>query len=234
MVEHDMMRYFPAGVQPHVMRIRMTGPYHLPLEQLLPRVEEATAILRDARCDPIVFHCTANSTAEGTEGEQRLLASLARAGAPRASSTATAIRHALAALGARRIVMLTPYDAKTTEEEAAYLSSIGCEVLHAQGMALDGSDAYCSTPASFWRDCAIGARHPDADVYFLSCANISTFPVIEEIERTLDRPVITSNQAVIWETLQQLGWSDRRGCPGRLFTHASANAASSAGGRSAA
>jgi maleate isomerase len=226
MVEQEMVRFFPDGVQPHVMRLCMTGPHHVPLDRLLPRVEEAAATLSDARCDPIVFHCTANSTGEGTEGEERLLAALARAGAPRASSTASAIRHAFDALGVRRIVLITPYDAKTTEEEAAFLRDAGYDVLHAQGFALDGSDAFCATPAAFWRDCAVEARRPDADAYFISCANISAFGVIEEIERTLDRPVVTSNQAVIWEALRLLGWTGRSGCPGRLFDALSAAAAS--------
>jgi maleate isomerase len=232
MVEQEMVRAFPAGVQAHIMRLRMTGPYHVPLDRLLPRIEDATATLRDARCDPVVFHCTANSTGEGLRGEAQVLAALARAGAPRATSTATAIRHAFDALGAHRIVLITPYDAKTTEEEAEFLRGAGYEVLHAQGFALDGSDVYCTTPGTFWRDRALEARHPDADAYLISCANISTFGVIEEIERALDRPVVTSNQAVVWEALRQLGWSDRRGCPGRLFDHLAETASPT--GRSAA
>jgi maleate cis-trans isomerase len=61
---------------------------------------------------------------------------------------------------------------------------------------------------------------PDADVYFLSCANISVFSIIEDLERQLGRPVITSNQSVVWDALTRLGWSDRQGCPGRLFATA--------------
>jgi hypothetical protein len=39
MVEQEMAGYFPAGVQAHVMRLRMTGRHHAPLAQLLPRIE---------------------------------------------------------------------------------------------------------------------------------------------------------------------------------------------------
>ncbi|MGH6675484.1 MAG: hypothetical protein ACRECE_04545, partial [Xanthobacteraceae bacterium] len=55
------------------------------------------------------------------------------------------------------------------------------------------------------------------DAYLLSCANISVFPVIAEIEQRLGRPVVTSNQAVIFHTRSLLGATDRRNCPGRLF-----------------
>ena len=217
MVEQEMVRHVPPGVQAHVMRLRMTGAHHVTLDELLPRVEEAAGTLVDARCDVVAFHCTANSTSEGLEGEQRLIDAVARAGAPHATTTATAIREGFDALGARKIVLLTPYSAHVTEEEAEFLHAAGYDVLSATGFALKGSDEYCATPPQFWRDRAVEAARPDADAYLLSCANISTFPVIEEIEARLDRPVMSSNQVVVWHALTQLGWSDRENCPGRLF-----------------
>ena len=104
-----------------------------------------------------------------------------------------------------------------TDEEAEFLHVAGFQVVYARGFAMKGSDEYCATPPQFWRDRAIEAARPEADAYFLSCANISVFPVIEEIEQKLGRPVVTSNQAVVWEALSLLGTADRRNCPGRLF-----------------
>ncbi len=37
MVEEEMVQAFPAGVQPHVTRLRMTGPNRAPLATVLPR-----------------------------------------------------------------------------------------------------------------------------------------------------------------------------------------------------
>jgi maleate isomerase len=93
MVEQEMVRHFPDGVQAHVMRLRMTGPHHVQLAALLPRVEEAARTLMDAKCDCVAFHCTAASTEAGLDGEQRALAALGRAGAPHAwPVTSPAIR----------------------------------------------------------------------------------------------------------------------------------------------
>ena len=39
MVEHEMVPAFPAGVQAHVTRLRMTGGNRMPLSELLPHVE---------------------------------------------------------------------------------------------------------------------------------------------------------------------------------------------------
>jgi maleate isomerase len=215
MVEQEMVQAFPQGVQPHVTRLRMTGPNRGPLAAVMPRVEEATRALTDARCEVVAFHCTANSMQEGRDGEERILAGMTRAGAPQVTTTATAIRRALAALNARSMVLITPYDQATTDHEAEFLEQEGCRVLHAKGFALAGSDAYCATPSAFWRERALEARRGDADVYFLSCANISVFGIIAELEGALERPVITSNQAVVWDCVTRLGLSARG--PGRLF-----------------
>jgi maleate isomerase len=217
MVEAEMVRHVPPGIVAHVARLRMTGAHHVAIDQLIPRVEDVAATLTDARCDVVAFHCTANSMAEGIAGETKLLAALRHAGASLVTTTATAIRHAFETLGARRIVLLTPYSARTTEEEADFLHKAGYQVVHARGFALNGSDEYCATPPQFWRDRAIEAARPDADAYLISCANISAFSVIDEIEQQLGRPVVTSNQVVIWEALSLLGISDRRNCFGRLF-----------------
>jgi maleate isomerase len=226
MVEQEVVGRFPDGVQAHVTRLRMTGPHRGPIAQLIPRLEEAAAALVDAKCDVVAFHCTANAMQEGTSGEERILAAIARAGARRATTTATAVRRAFAALRARRVVLLTPYSQATTDHEAEFLHEAGCEVVHAKGFDLAGSDAYCATPATFWRDRALEAARSDADIYFLSCANISTFPVIAELESRLDRPVVSSNQMILWDALAQIGWREAAGCPGRLFkTLAGAEAA---------
>lgn len=224
MVEEEMAPAFPHGICVHVTRLRMTGGNRLAFDQLLPRVEEATRALVDARCNVVAFHCTANSMEGGRDGEQQILATLSRAGAPHATTTITAIQRAFDALSARRIVLITPYSAATTEHEAEFLRQAGYDVLLAKGFALTGSDAYCAAPSQFWRDRAIDAARPDADAYLISCANISVFGVIRELEARLERPLVTSNQAVIWDALRLLDWQDRRDCPGRLFATNSTDA----------
>jgi maleate isomerase len=217
MVEQEMIPSFPEGVRAHVTRLRMTGANRGTIDQLLPRVEEATRALADAKCDVIAFHCTANSMQEGKRGEERILTTMMRAGASRATTTATAVWRALRALNARRIVLVTPYDQETTDHEVEFLKEAGFTIIHAVGLALGGSDAYCAQPATFWKERATEAVQRDADAYFISCANISVLGIVEEIEARVGRPVITSNQVVIWDALSRLDWKSRRGLRGRLF-----------------
>jgi len=222
MVEQEMAHHYPAGVVVHINRLRMTGPQKVPLKQLLPRLTEAAAALVDAKCDVVTFHCTANSTDDGPEGEAAILATLEAAGARCASSTATAVRRALDVYGARRIVLVTPYSQAVTDHEADFFRGLGIEVLTAVGHDLGNSDAYCAAPPSFWLEQTLAARHAKADIYFVSCANISAFDVIAELENKLERPVISSNQAVVWDQIASNGLglplAARSFCPGSLLS----------------
>lgn len=209
MVEQEMARWFPDGVQPHVARLRMTGEYRTALKDLLPRIRDAAGALADARCSVIAFHCTANSTDEGLQGEQRILDALREATSAEVTTTATAIRRALEEHKARRIALITPYTAEATAHEAEYLRAAGYEVVAQVAKDLGGSDGYCAATPEFWFETAVAAKRKDADVYFLSCANISCIGVVERLEEALGRPVITSNLAVIRETLRLAGATAR-------------------------
>jgi len=74
-------------------------------------------------------------------------------------------------------------------------------------------DAVCLaavTPAQ-WLDLARTHDRPDADAIFLSCTNTTQIEAIEDIELALGKPVVNSNQAVLWGALKRLG--EKLGAP---------------------
>src|SRR5947209_2076316 len=146
LTEPQMRRYAPEGVEVHVTRLRMTGPSHVPLAELMPRVEEAVGALDDARCDTIVFHCTASSMEAGLAGEKLVLDTMRRATSSQVATTASAAQAAFEALRVRRIVLLSPYIRATHEHEITFLAEAGIEVVHDRALELDGSDAYIEMP----------------------------------------------------------------------------------------
>ncbi len=217
MVEEEMVRFYPRDVVAHVTRLRMTGPNRKPLEKLLPEIEAAAAALVDAKCEVVTFHCTVTSMADGPEGERAILEAVKRAGAHHVATTSTAVRAALDACNAKRLALVTPYDLHKTEEEIEFLHAAGYEIAYAKGYELTDSDAYCATPAATWRERVLAARHPDADAYFLSCANIQGIGEIAGLEAALGKPVLSSNQVVIWDALSKIGRAMGSGVPGSLF-----------------
>jgi maleate isomerase len=216
MAEPHAWRYSPPGAMPHVTRLRMTGAHFMALDALLPKVAEAAAMLADAGCDSVVFHCTANSMAEGPTGEARIAAAIEDATGGRAATTASATMAALAALGATRIVLVSPYARKNHEHELDFMAEAGIEVIGERNLGLDGSDEYCAVSPAEWVATMDAMKDARADAYFVSCANIRAIEAIEEMETRLDRPVLTSNQLVIWQAARMAGIDDPMPGLGRL------------------
>jgi maleate isomerase len=208
MVEPQMQRYMPAGVVPHFTRIGMTNRHKAPLEQLLPRITAAADLLADSKCDVIVLQCTGTSMSGGVDMDKHVVAEIAKVTKRPALSTASALNEAFAALRARRLVFISETKQADHDKKLAYLREAGYDIVVDKAASLAGTDAYCTTPPQFWYDLAMALRNDSADAYFLSCANIQSIDVIEELERDLGKPVVTSNQAALWCSLRMAGIRD--------------------------
>jgi maleate cis-trans isomerase len=204
--EEQFNEYAPDGVHVHVTRLRMTGPQRIPPEELPEHIDAAAGLLADAKCDVIVYHCTGSSMESGLEAEQAVVSAIAASTGRKATSTASAIVEALHAVDAHNLALVSPY--ATNDKEIAYLRSAGFETVQDWPMNLAGSDAFISTPSSFWLDTTTEAKDPSADTYLLSCTNIQSAAVIDQLEDRLGRPVITSNQATLWSCLRMCGLND--------------------------
>jgi maleate cis-trans isomerase len=183
----------------------MTGAYEAPVDELLSRVVEAAGLLADAKCDIVVFHCTGSSMRSGIAAERRVITAIEQATRRRATSTAAAVLAALEAVGAQRIVHVSP---SPSAHEVAFLEEGGFAVLRSRSLGLLGSDAFIAAPPSQWLQAVQEEADPRADAYFLACTNTHTPDVIEELEQRLGRPVVTSNQATLWYCLRACGLPD--------------------------
>jgi maleate isomerase len=218
MVEPQMQQFLPAGVIPHFARIGMTNRHKAPLDQLLPRITHAAELLADAKCNVVALQCTGTSMSGGVDMERHVVAEIARVAGRPALSTASALNAAFAALGAKRLVFISETKQEEHNQKLLYLREAGYELVADRAASLGGTDAYCSTPPRFWYDLASSLRNDAADAYFLSCANIRSIDVIEDLERELLKPVVTSNQAAIWYSLRAIGIGDHIPALGTLLT----------------
>ncbi len=58
---------------------------------------------------------------------------------------------------------------------------------------------------------------PKADGILISCGNLRSFEAIEPLETDTGLPVITSNQAGLWQALRMAGIKDRLTSLGQLL-----------------
>lgn len=223
--EPQFQRYVPTDVVVHVTRLRITRPdgVMIPLLEQLPDIVAAAHLLADARCDLIVYHCTGSSMEAGLAAERQVVEAITTATGVPATTTASAVLDALAALRTRRLVLVSPYPQYINDEEKAFLEEAGVSVLRERAFDLPSRE-WATTPPSFWVSALQGHADPSADLYFMSCTNITSIDAVAPAEAALQRPALSSNQATLWHALRRMGRDDRIPGLGQLFEHAAAAA----------
>ncbi len=216
-IEDDMLRHMPPGVGAYFSRATM--PREISTESLAQLrgslAETAARILPDDGLDVVVLACTSGTVAVG---EEAACAELAK-GAPGARTTtlAGAVRKALTAVGAHKIVLGSPYIPELNDTVLRYLEDAGFSVLRAHGMGLNYDTEMIRVAPDYLVDFACAIDDPDADAVLLSCGALRSIDVIYQIEQRLGKPAICSNQAMLWDSLRLAGVEDRLSGLGSLL-----------------
>lgn len=216
LTEPQFNRYVPRGVDIHVTRLRMTGKFRKPLDELEPALIEASLALSDVKPGVVVFHCTANSMENGLAHEAAIVKIIESASGCPTLTTAQAITEAFDHFRIRKLVLISPYVKATNEHEVRYLEEAGYTVLHELGLGLE-THGYSAVTPQEWKNIVRDNARSEADGYFLSCTNTRMIEAIGPIEQEMRKPVVSSNQATLWACLNRLGMAHRDERLGRLF-----------------
>jgi maleate isomerase len=202
LVDYEVQLMAPEGVQLVTTRMPYRGSALADDLALLEDLEEHSRLLGDAEVDLIAMNCTAATLLAGADTVNQRIG---RATGIPSTTTIEAVTDALAAVGARRIALMTPYVDEVTEAEIAYFAAAGIEV------AACVSDP-CTTPVEqagrdpgHWLALARRLRAAEADALLVSCAGIRLAPVLSAMEEDFGRPVIASNAALLLRCLQMTG-----------------------------
>jgi maleate isomerase len=205
--EPQIKAMVPLGVAVYTTRLPLTGSSTAELLAMIENLEAAARLVADACVDLVAFNCTAVSTfSKDLEGE--IEARIQRATGLPVVLTSKALVAAARAQRARRLVLLTPYIPEVNEREVAFLEQAGLQILSQTGLGINSTSEMASLEPERWLELARQRRHPQAEAYLISCTAVRSAEMIGILERELGRPVITSNQALVWECLRSAGIDD--------------------------
>jgi maleate isomerase len=216
-IEDNLRALLPASVGMYTTRLSHTNPITVEtLRSTAGGITEAgREIMTGHDIDVLVYGCTAGAAAIGHEEIVRLLKEAkptAHCVSP-VSAASAALRH----LGITRPSILTPNIPEINDVIAGYFSQAGFEVQGIAGLGIrDDLDITRVAPRSLLE----AARHacaPESDGLLISCTSLRATAVIDQIEALIDRPVVTSNQALVWEITRELGVTLPGAGLGRLF-----------------
>jgi maleate isomerase len=204
--EPELRAMLPPEVGMVVARLPLRGSSEAELLAMAGSLESAAGLLADARPDAIAFHCTAVSTFDPAMADGLRQRIKAATGLP-ALATADALLAAVAKLGARRVLLVTPYIEAVHAREASFLEANGAPVVGGSCMGINTNAEMAGiSPAAIGAQArAALAAVPHADLCLVSCTAIRSGAAIGGMEAELGVPVVTSNQALAWYAMRALG-----------------------------
>jgi maleate isomerase len=171
-----------------------------------------------ARPDVVLYGCTSATLTHGT-GFDRDLATQIEAGSGASTFTAAgSLVAALKALDIERVGFSSPYVGTINKQAVAFLEQNGVETVSCADIGC-GLGCYGQGELSLEEvyNLAMKADDPKAQAIVLSCTDMRSVEVIEKIEKDLGKPVVTSNQAMMFCVYKKFGLLRQPNLPGCLF-----------------
>lgn len=224
-VEPEMMHLVPEGVSLHFTRMvahGTTGSHEGQEERNLAQIKHlagSAALLAMVKPGVMVMAHTATSYTLGQDGEARLIDELeAQHQIPFITAFGSVIQ-AFSHLGIQRIAYATPYNMENTQKGKRHLESYGIDVV-SHGILPGVTNIYDETAERAY-GLARMMDHPDADAVFLSGVGMPTIKVLNMLESDLNKPVISSASAMMWNALRIIGVAEPTQDGGQLLTRRS-------------
>lgn len=217
LIEEDMVKMAPPGVGVHFTRAQMPeGATVANLAAMKDGLSDAASLLMPGfEVDVVCYACTSGSI---VMSEEAVVAELRRARPDRKATTlVTGCVEALRTLGARRIVIGTPYIDEVNKLVGEFFRSKGFDVLTVEGLgSIYDNDISRVTP-DYITKFAQAIDSPMADATFVSCGGLRSVESLDDIELNTGKPAVSSNQAMLWHCLRMAGIADQFSGYGRLF-----------------
>jgi maleate isomerase len=184
-----------------------------------PALDQAAATFGQSSLDVLGYASTSSAYAIGFDTEEELASTLSRRlGIPVAATCASAVL-ALRVLGVERVALVHPpwFDAELNELGTAYFESQGLDVVSSTSASLSRDPGRIEATAVYeWTALHLSA---EAEGVFIGGNGFRAAGAIAALEARIGRPVLTSNQVLLWNLLAQIGATDAIDGYGRLFSH---------------
>ena len=170
----------------------------------LPNIVEN--ILPNQNLNTVAYGCTSGTIAIG----EKIIAKQIHKTKPNSYITTpiTAALRAFEKLRIKKLAVLAPYPKEVNQTVFDYLNKKNIEVLNFSSFNLHyDSEIAMVDPANIIKTIK-NIDHSQADAVFVSCTALRAVEILEEVENIINKTVISSNQAIIWDSIRSVGIND--------------------------
>jgi len=221
-LEPEFRLMAPEGVSCHYHRFVFTGGQtNEEVVRNLRKAEEfigdASEIISHVHPAVVVMAGTGVSFIDGYGYDQILIKKMKeRNGNLPTTTTSTSVIGAFKKLRITKVSIGMPYVEQVSRAAIKFVEDGGIKVIKAKWLNKGGMEiAEVSEEAIY--HLAREIDDPESEAIFISCVNLHTVRIIERLENDLQKPIITSNQATMWNILRLANINDKIQGYGQLF-----------------
>ena len=186
------------------------------LIKMSDKVTEVTNnILPNEDIDCVVYGCTSGTIAAGYDSIEKKV----KAAKPKAKLTtpSSAAIKALKKFNVKKLAIFTPYSKKLNDEVLDYFIGEKFDIVSNAYLDIAADYDIGKVDEDFLFKTLSNMDLADADALFISCTALPVLNIIDKLEKKLNKPVLSSNQALIWNTLEEIGQNNNIKGFGKLF-----------------
>ena len=218
MIEKDFIKIIKdKKVDLFVNRIECFNP--LTKENLIKMSEKVTEVTKDIlpneKIDCVAYGCTSGTIAAGYEDIEKKI----KNAKPEAIVTtpSTASIKALKKLNIKKIAIFTPYSKKLNDEVLDFFKNENFEIKANSYFNIESDIDIGKVDPNYLYEVLSKMDLKGAEALFVSCTALPALSIIDKLEKKLNITVLSSNQTLIWDTLNSIKNKETTKGFGKIF-----------------
>ena len=161
-------------------------------------------ILPDEKLSTIAYGCTSGTIAIGEDKvKEKIL--LAKPGCYVTTPVTSALK-AFKQMDIKKIALFTPYPDAVNKTILEYFTKKNIEVSSFASLNLNLDSEFANVDPNYILEISSKLETKNADALFISCTALPVLNILDKLEQTIKKPVLSSNQTLIWDTIRSIGY----------------------------
>ena len=172
-------------------------------------------ILPDEKLDCVAYGCTSGTIAAG----YKLVFDKVNLAKPNTKVTTpiTSAINALKSLKIKKLSIFTPYTDEINQSVINYFKKENIEIDELSYFDISSDLDIGKVDPQYLFDTLSKIDLTNSDALFVSCTALPVLSIIGELEKKINKVVLSSNQTLIWDTLKEINYKNKVEGFGQLF-----------------
>jgi len=186
------------------------------LAKMAEDITEVTKdILPDQKIDCVAYGCTSGTVAAGYDVIKEKV-NLAKPETKVTTPITSAIK-ALNVLGINKISIFTPYTKTINDSVVNYFKKENITINSLSYFDIDSDLDIGKVDENYLFEVLSKIDLEDSDALFISCTALPVLSIIDKLEKKLNKVILSSNQTLIWDSLNEINYKEKIEGFGKLF-----------------